>query len=218
MKITAALCWFDEPLDFLDRCVRSLAGLADDLVALDGAWKWFPGGAQSNWREAEMIRLAAADIDLPCAVITPQTIYESQVAKRNHLMELAGGLGDWILVIDGDEYVAHADPDTVRAQLADTEHVVAAVEITNLHRGGEIPGYHPDGGLRRRVYRSGTSVQRVHTGYFHDGRPLYRSEPVVDLSAHLRLEHDNCNRGDRRNQRSIEYRVAREREGVEVWV
>lgn len=220
VRIAAALAWYDESIDFLDRCVWSLRGLVDELVALDGAWNLFPGASpRSPYGQRWAIQSAALDADLRFRVIEPTGVFESQVAKRTELMRLAGQYADWILVIDSDEYVTHADAATIREQLeaAPADTVVGSVEITNLHNGETIPGYHPQGGLKRRLYRAGTSVEKVHTGYTFDGRWLYDSDPCVDLTEHLQLEHDFCNRGHDRNERSRGYRVNRERERVEVW-
>lgn len=223
MKIVAALCWYAEPVEFLDRCIRSLDGVADEVVAVDGPWKLFPSTTVwSTPAESDAIHLAAEAIGVSARFPRPPRFsgWDSQVEKRDWMMRYAGKRGDWILVIDGDEYVAHTDPDKVREALASAKPncVIGEVEIKNLHRGGQIPGYHPQGGMTRRLYRTGTTVDIVHTGYFHNGQPLYRGESTVDLRDHLKLKHDICNRGWLRNDQSIAYREAREREGVEVWV
>lgn len=220
VKISAALAWYDEPVEFLDRCVRSLAGVVDDVVALDGAWEWMPGaGVCSPPEQYQAIVDAAEAVGLPLWIGGPEhgEPYESQVTKRADLMEIAGDGADWIFVIDGDEYVTYCDSQHVRAALDETEMLTAAVSITNLHRGDTIPGYHPRGGLLRRFYRSGTTVVIVHSGYSYLGKHLLAGEPTLNLQLHLRMEHDNCNRGRERNQRAIDYRDARQREGVEVW-
>jgi hypothetical protein len=221
VKLVAALAWYAEPIAFLDRCIRSLEGLVDHIIAVDGPWALFPydSDAITSAEEWVAIREAADAIGVRHSVHAPAHPWDSQVHKRDMMMRWASEHGDWILVIDGDEYVAHAEPEKVRAELSavDETCVIGEVQIKNLHRGGQIPGYHPDGGLARRLYRSGTTVDIVHTGYFHNGQPLYRGEPTVDLREHLILEHDICNRGWLRNDQSIAYREARERSGVEVW-
>lgn len=221
MRIVAALCWYAEPVEFLQRCIRSLEGLVDHVVAVDGPWELFPksGLQMSSSTERIAVREAAEDIRATVEIHAPVGVWKSQVHKRDLMMRWAGEKGDWILVIDGDEYVAHSDFRQVRDRLAvaPPDCVIGEVQITNLHRGGQIPGYHPQGGLTRRLYRAGTTVDIVHTGYFHNGQPLYRGESTVDLRDHLMLAHDICNRGEQRNQRSIRYREARERERVEVW-
>lgn len=219
VRICAALAWFDEAPGFLARCVSSLHGLVDEIVALDGAWELFPGAACcSAVEQRSAIQNAATGTRL--RLVEPDVVFASQVAKRAELMRLASKDADWVFVIDSDEHVTHSDPGIVRGLLesAAADMVVGSVEITNVHRGESIPGYHPQGGLKRRFYRAGTTVVKVHTGYSFQGRWLYESEPCIDLGEHLRLEHDFCNRGHERNDRARAYRVNRERERVEVWV
>lgn len=219
MRITAALAWHDEPVEFLERCVMSLNGVVDELVAVDGAWRWFDGGTTSSPEEIRAIKAAAKWCDIPCRVVVPDAIFDSQVHKRARLMEEASKTSDWVLVIDADEYVSWSDPEMIRAQLAVTDLLAATVEITNLHRGEKLPpDYHHDGGLRRRLYLAGTTVVVVHSGYSYHGKHLLPGEPAVDLSAYLKLEHDIANRGPERNQKARDYREARTRERVEVWV
>ena len=220
MNITAALAWFDEPPEFLARCVRSLEGLVDEVVAVDGGWRWFPGArCASSPAEVRAIREAADDAGIKARVIVPSSVFDSQVHKRAFLMEEAGRWSDWVFVIDADEYIVRHDEAIVRSELADTDAVVAAVAIENLHLGDKLPhDYHREGGLRRRFYRSGTTVVVVHSGYSYQGRHLLRGEPAVDLGDSVQIVHDICNRGPERNEKWRQYREARTRERVEVWV
>lgn len=219
VRVAAALAWHDESPEFLDRCVRSLGGVCDELVALDGAWQLFPGGSPASPREQEdAIWEAARDTGLTVRVRTPLEVFESQVEKRQVLMAMAGDEADWVLVIDADEYIAQADGDSVHAALEVASESVGIVTHRNLHQGwtAENPDP-PRAGMNRRLYRSGTTVITVHSGYVRDGEYLHVADPV-DLREALTIEHDNWNRGDSRNERSREYRRARERERVEVWL
>lgn len=218
VRVCAALAWYDETPEFLDRCVRSLAGVADEVLALDGAWRLFPcGRPMSPPDQEEAVWAAARSIGLPVRVKVPSEVYASQVAKRAHLMELAADHCDWVLVIDADEYVADADGDAVHAALEVATENVGIVTHRNLHRGWTANNPDPPrAGMNRRLYRAGTTVVVVHSGYVREGEHLHVSDPV-DLREALTIEHDNWNRGDDRNERSREYRRARERERVEVW-
>lgn len=218
MIITAALCWYDESVEFLARCVQSLEGLADSVVAVDGAWAIFPGGPRSGAEQVEAIKETADAVGMACHVWQPDEIWASQVAKRAAMMDLASDIGDWLFVIDADEYVNYALPLAVRRRLQSSEAVTATVTIKNLHRGEQMPGYHPQGGLTRRFYRAGTTVTVVHSGYAYEGRHLLRDELEEDLRDLIVVEHDNHNRGADRNAADRGYREARQREGVEVWV
>lgn len=219
MKICAALAWFDEPVEFLDRCVRSLEGAADELLALDGAWKYQPNAAMfSGAEQEETIWEAARAISLPLRVSIPHAMFESQVDKRIALMEMAAERADWVFVIDGDEYVTYAESETLRRDLASTELLCGYVAFKNLNRGEVMPGTTPHSGLNRRLYKAGTTVKTVHSGYMYEGLNLLVSEEALDLRHCLALEHDNVNRGRERNQAARDYRVARSQYRAEMWM
>jgi hypothetical protein len=217
VRLCAALAWYDEPLPFLRRCVTSLRGVVDELVALDGAWQLFEGGAQSASDQEETIRRAAAEAGIVAHIHAPREVWASQVAKRARLMELAAERADWILVIDGDEYVTRADPIEIRRSLGETDYDCAFVGFCNLNRGESMPGTTPHSGLNRRLFRAGTTVRTVHSGYVYDGRSVV-IEDALDLRHALALEHDNVNRGTARNQRARTYRALRDMTAAEKWV
>ena len=218
VRIAAALCWFEETPEFLGRCVRSLAGVCDELVAIDGGWQHFPGAApMSAPEQEEAVWAAAREVGLPVRVKVPDRVWGSQVEKRAAVMEMAGEFCDWVLVVDADEYVAHADGDAVHAALEVATENVGIVTHRNLHRGWTADSPDPPrAGMNRRLYRAGTTVIVVHSGYIRHGEYLHVADPV-DLREALTIEHDNWNRGDERNQRAKDYRRERERARVEVW-
>lgn len=215
VRICAALAWFDEPPGFLDRCIRSLAGVVDELVALDGRWQDHPGQAfvSSDANVAE-VNVAAREAGIWTMPMRPSRPYTSQVEKRQDLMRFASVNADWILVIDADEYVSWANPLLLRAALAQTPLEVGYVGFRNLNRGEIMPGIPLNAGLNRRLFRSGTTLKTVHSGYMRDGRNLLVSEDAADLRGCLSIEHDNVNRGPKRNEASRAYR----RNRSEVWV
>ena len=218
VRICAALAWFDEPVSFLDRCVRSLAGVVDELYALDGAWEHQPYGETfSGSLQEDTIWRAARDVGIPLRVTVPHEIFESQVHKRQVLMENAAQSADWVLVVDGDEYVTWCAQDTLRRELATTEELCGYVAWKNLNNGETMPGTTPASGLNRRLFRAGTTVRIVHSGYFYEGENVLLGE-CLDLRHCLAMEHDNVNRGSERNERARQYRRDRARYGVENWV
>lgn len=218
MKIVACLAWYDEPLPFLDRCIRSLAGIADHLVAVDGAWELYPDGqATSAAEQFEVVKYAADDVGIDHEIFSGRN-WNSQVEKRDWLMRHAAQRGDWLLVIDGDEHVTGATALLVEQTLQATELDVATVVCRHA---GSDPRY---AAPIRRVYRAsaGVSVQTAHNGYrTADGRWLHgdptrvKLEPAVLLP--LSIEHDGRNRGTERNDAARGYRMARRRERVEAW-
>jgi hypothetical protein len=108
VRITAALCWYDESEEFLTRCVSSLEGLVDDIVAVDGAWELFDGRAWSPDEQQWAIKSAAFNAGIACEVIVPPERWRSQVEKRARAMAAAGADSDWVFVIDADARSATA--------------------------------------------------------------------------------------------------------------
>lgn len=219
MKITAGLCWFDEPCELLDRCVRSLAGVADEVVALDGAWDLFPGAEPggSGHEQQRAIRVAAKDVGLRALIAAPLFVYESQIAKRAALMQYARRDSDWVLVVDADDYLEPPAGD-VRAALTETDLDVA--EILASYRIGRRAATRPV----RRLFRSstGVTVTGAHNGYrAADGRWLHApsniaTEPALDLTGVLRLAHDSSARPAGRRAAMECYYEARAASGEET--
>lgn len=217
MNIVAALAWYWESPEFLTRCVESLAGIADHLVALDGPWAGFPfESTSSNLAEYEAIIAAAARADIPVSITTPglAKTWPSQVAKRDALMKIAGELGDWVFVIDGDEWVHDAHADETRMMLDETRLHVASIAFRNV-TGGNLAQ-----SRIRRMYRPPVTVERNHHGYNREGTWLHGPPhvglaPTVDLP--LELLHEQAHRGQARDAASVEYRNWRRRTQAERW-
>jgi len=216
VRVVAALPWYDEQPSWLDRCVRSLAGVVDELIAVDGRWDLYDDGAPilSHFEQEIAISRAAYASGIECTVWKPGRVWASQVAKRAVTMELAAELGDWVLVIDADEYVAYVDP--VWKQRLEYGYDVGLVGLHAMYE------QMPDRRIRR-VFRAGTTVRVAHNGYWYEGRWLHgdsakvRLAPAVDLSDALVLHDDSGKREPGREHKAMEYRRARARDRVEVW-
>lgn len=237
MKVTAALCWWDESVQDLERCVRGIANIADKVVAFDGAYRRYPGGTPSSPPEqAETIRRVAEETGLEWAIFAPEELWAGQVQKRSALMAAASIDSDWIVVVDTD-HVIHADREKARADLARVSpdidvvgvvFVTPAVEgaeyATNWHRGqagsrfamGQIIRALPD--LR---------VEKFHWKYFatKNGQTVnvsYGGAGVSHLLAdyevlHLCLERDERHRLENRafcNDREIVVRLTGQEDDV----
>lgn len=226
VKIVAALAFYDEPVPFLTRCVESLAGVADELVAFDGAWDMFDGGPQSDETQWTAITTAADNAGIDLGIYAPDTTWASQVEKRAALMlECRNRSADWTLVIDGDEWVAHKDHLRFRSELfREVGRDVAQVGCVRLQRDPAMTDTRPS--PIRRVYRAsmGVTVDTAHNGYrTADGRWLHGDpayvelESPLDLSRWLVLHHEASSRGGDRDARRLAYRRRRRELGLETW-
>lgn len=223
-KIVATLAWYSESPAMLARCVRSLEGIADELIAVDGRWRHFneeADDALSSDEEVEAIERAADEIGLPRMVIRMDEVWESQVAKRTFMCEAAAAAdADWTFIIDADEYIEKVDVSALRGALETTP--LDAVMI--MHRRGAPALQNPQ--PIRRLYRTSTGVhcEIAHSGYrTKDGRWLQGDhayvvlEPCLDLSAHLLLHHPVMDRSARRRQMAVDFYMERRRLEIEKW-
>jgi hypothetical protein len=218
MKICAALAWYDEPIEFLDRCVRSLAGVMDFLVAVDGPWQGFPHDrVLSDPAQSAAIMAAAVDVGLPFAIIERGAAWDSQVAKRDHLMHESSACSDWIFVIDGDEHVHQAHAETTRTALDSAATDVGTVVCRH------VTGHQADrfSAPIRRLYRAGTTVEQAHNGYRYGDKWLHGDPSYVKLEqpfvTPLTIHHQRSDRGEQRNQAAMDYRAYRRAQRTEAW-
>ena len=129
MKVTAALCWYDESPAILARCVRSCATVADRIVAYDGAYaRWPNAKVRSNAKQATAIRNAAEKAGLECEIVIPKRLWAGQVEKRAALMAQAAEGSDWVLFVDADHELS-GDRKAIRASLAVAERDVLDVSF-----------------------------------------------------------------------------------------
>ncbi len=118
MNVTAALCWWNERPEDLARCVRGVANIADRIVALDGAYRRYPGATvTSDRRQREAIRKTAEEMGLECLILEPDRLWAGQIEKRSHLLALAAVGSDWIVTVDTD-HIIDTDREAVRRELA----------------------------------------------------------------------------------------------------
>ena len=220
--IVAALAWYAETAESLERCARSLGGFCDTLVAIGGRWDGFPAvDGDDPAAQARAIERGADEAGIFCDVTWTAETFASQVEKRAELMAAARSVGDFVFVIDGDEYIVDAHTDEVIGLLERTEAdaaQVAGIRVPLSASSARRPW--------RRMYRSstGVTVETAHNGYrAADGRWLYGDpahvtlEPVLDLSAHVLIAHDIAARsGERKIARKSYLRDRRDRQ-TERW-
>lgn len=211
MRIAAALAWYDEPVDFLERMVAHLSGHVDVLVALDGPWKGMPGEAASPQEQHDALASACerASIELVTGV---ERTWATQVEKRAEVMDAAAHHGDWILVIDGDEWLAcRGDLRERVARIKD--ETAAVVKVAQQNRPWPYSTLSPIAKTLPRLFRAGVTVTGpAHNDYTLDGEPL----TFADLSHAVTIHHDNHARPAERRAAARAYRAHRRRHGTEA--
>ncbi len=116
--ITAALAWFDEDPEDLDRFVRSLDGFVDRLVAVDGGYERYPGAeVRSKLDEEDALRDACADIALPLDIVIPDRLWRGQIEKRTFLIKQAAAGSDWVFTLDAD-HILHGVTEAFRQEMS----------------------------------------------------------------------------------------------------
>jgi hypothetical protein len=218
MIVTAALVWWDEPVELLRDCVHGLANTADRIIAVDGAYRRYPSGTPASPPEqAAAIRETAAELGLDCEVIVPDELWAGQVAKRAFILERAARGTDWILTSDAD-WIDHAEREPVRAELAqllaDGVDVVSvtywtppgSMAATNWH-AREAQGTYFLGHFFRAL--PGITCERHHGAFsaekdgrrhwiFQDFDRTYPHIPAVPLKTPYTVEHRCLTRDERR--------------------
>jgi hypothetical protein len=150
--------WYDEPVELLEKVVRSLANVADRLFALDGAYARVPDARPSSPPEqAQVIARTAAEIGMECLILTPHRVWVGQVEKRTHLLQNACD-SDWICWVDAD-HIVHGDRDQIRQELADTAEDVVDVPYHYPPPPGDLE---EASGTEWHYGLSGTSVWTPH--------------------------------------------------------
>lgn len=129
MIVTAALAWWNEKPEDLVRCVRSMATVADRVVAVDGAYARYPGATvTSPADQAEAIRAAAESVGLEAVIHVPDRLWAGQVEKRDFLFRQASIGSDWIAGVDAD-FLISGDRKRVRRDLATYKPNVDVVRV-----------------------------------------------------------------------------------------
>jgi hypothetical protein len=227
-RIVALLSFYDEATEFLHDAIASLNGVADTLVALDGAYALYPNAQPSSGARAhKTIRRAARDAGINLDLIIPTKPWaDNEVEKRTALFRHgerhAHPFTDWYLILDSDDMIS-ATPTDLHACLADTTMDVGEVIVveSNPH---PIDGKPPIAKFEMpRLFRAIPGIAVVHNHFTYrtpDGRNLWgnartqRLEPRIPIHE-LVLEHRTHYRSARRRQAAVDYYRTRDKARVE---
>jgi hypothetical protein len=216
MRIVALLSFYDETDEMLRESIGSLQGFADALVAVDGAYKLYPGGKPSSGeRSHDVIRDVCQEIGIELNLYVPETVWVGgEVEKREKMFRYGERLasnkaGDWFFILDGDFVIT--DHLGAREALKDVRESVACVTLDNT-TGISL---HP---LLFRPYR-GIEVGPAHHHWkLRDGRWLWHplhGMPKADLSQKIIVEHRQKDRPQGRADAALAYYATRDRAGIE---
>lgn len=239
MRIHAVVVWFSESPSWLAAMVASAARLVDHLIVVDGRYMLFDHPLVSSpVQEAQTIIETAEGAGLGLTMYRPNEPFRgNEVEKRNLSFKLALAnaepMTDWIIVLDGDQYIRHVKPDVVRAQLEATDKHVAEVILEEY-----MDPHNPDQPLDVARHRFLGSV--FHTqlrcmfrclpdlGYegahycvrgFPDGEKtwLWGNKDMVEAERveELVIRHRNVLRTAERRQQAAWYYEQRDRLGIE---
>lgn len=160
MRIAAAICWYDEPIDFINRSIDTLAQVTDTIVALDGAWEGHAHKSVASPKRQRDALVAAIKRNNLRGIIydAPTKPWGSQCAKRTAMYREASKYCDWILVHDMDEEIV----------LTDTTADNIVTRLTQFDAAGVLVGKV----MSRTIRYSPTGI----------GGRDYATSPAIDVS------------------------------------
>lgn len=218
MIVTAALVWWDERPEDLAECVRGMANIADKVLAVDGAYRRYPGATvTSNPEQAQAIRETAEKAGLECEVYEPKQLWAGQVEKRSFTLRRAAKDADWIAVVDSD-WVIHTKRKFARAALEKVSPDIDVLSVKMYTPRSRMPfatSWHRKQAGRRFViphlFRAlpGYMVEKRHWWYsaLKDGERVwlwhpmksstYPVRPPMRLNCRYEIEHRTLLRDER---------------------
>ena len=222
MRVVACINFYDERPDWLAALCASLKGVADHVVAADGAYRLFPQArAHSGDIQAGAIVACCQRLGLGVTYHAPSGPWlGNEVEKRNHLVRLALAEceleQDWLLVIDADSVVSSC-PSDFRAVLESTPCEVGTYYITESFEGGT--GKYP----ARYLYRASASLE-IRGAHFHYCRldpsghwySLWENGRLPACATELVVEHRRGDRSAERNRRASQWYLIRDANKIEA--
>jgi len=113
----------------LGKCLRSITPFVDRLLAIDGAYEGFSDHVES--RDNTLLLLMG--FQKPYGIQKPHEshFFRSEMHKRNqYLFQGYLDAGDWLLIIDADEYIVSGVEETLQL-LEDATEPYYAVTVTD---------------------------------------------------------------------------------------
>jgi hypothetical protein len=231
VQIVALLSWYDERPSWLAGLTASLAGMADHIIAVDGAYGLYPQGkGGSPAEQAEAIRETARGVGMGCTIHEPRHAWPGNEVEKRDFMFRAGEQitdpDDWYFIIDGDELVTDAGLD-LHAECGHSSHDAAEVTMWQYREHAE-PHERPfstalvEESAIRIIFRAirGLAVRGKHYIYVTpDGRHLWGDgcesmAPASNFQA-VRVQHRNKSRDLWRAKAGKGYYEIRDRLNVE---
>ncbi len=227
--IAACIVWYDEPLESIDRCLRSLPLVADELVIADGRWEGFddeaPAASMGDQRDL-VYRLATQLFEAPVMIGCEEPMpkpWTSQVDKRRNVYRIGSLISDWLLVLDMDEHVERCESRLLRDFLRNTELLSGDIGMRTIHGPSAPEGVHKT--PRLFATKLGITVEGSHNGIrtlrgdWLTGDPKY--VPIVErLDARPFITCYHTQGADRPKEREMadrRYRRWRREHEVEGW-
>jgi hypothetical protein len=226
-SIAALMAFYDDPADTTEAAIRSVQGLVDHLVAVDGAYATFPGGeAKSPDEMRDRIQATAEEIGVDVLFYTPADVWAGgEPEKRDRMYRMADATGaDWYTILDTDflfEYPqgVHAVLDSLDAALG---YEVAKVTLVDYL----APSEGSDDRVRQEselpLFYRAAGLGPIHIGptHFHTwregaGTHLWGCQntpqvPWADLTDVVHVQHKWWERTDDRQAQKWGYYVLRD--------
>lgn len=212
------MSFYDEEPQLLIDSVHSLAGLADHVVALDGAYALYEGGRPSSPKvQHDALRQGCDEAGIALDLHVPDRVWEgNEVGKRDALFRLgeqATRPGDWYAIHDADFFVTSSLG--AREQLAASGLLAGDVCVAESN-GKLVP--------HRYFFRAlrGIRVRNTHYQYRvePDGPYLwdFHRETVegINLTMTVIIDHNDDRRPADRDIRRWGYYKARSHALAEV--
>jgi hypothetical protein len=223
MRVALLVSWYDERPEWLAAVVAGFGRVADEVVAVDGAYAFYPGAdaaPRSHPAQAEAVLAAAESIGVGCTVHRPRWAFAgNEVEKRNLSFRLAGALEpDWVVAADGDYLPRVVDPEGMRGALESTDLNVASYALEDETDGEpwslamrDVFRWAPD----LRYDRAHHTVRGTYAGRLETLRGPRADVDALDLRGALVAVHRNRARPAERQHDAQRYYAARDAAGIE---